>query len=178
MLKLKEGLMMTENSDPITVEFLRYNRWANLSLLDSCRDLTPDQLNYTGPGAYGTIYATLVHIIRAEAGYYRLLTGTRLTPPFSWDDNPSVADIRPYAEQVSSALVETAGGIQPADLVREEASDGQVYIYKSSTLLIQIVNHGVEHRTNITTLLVQLGIVPPEIDGWAYMEANMDRMGP
>jgi hypothetical protein len=26
-----------------------------------------------------------------------------------------------------------------------------------------VINHGIEHRTNITTILAQLGIEPPEI---------------
>jgi hypothetical protein len=40
----------------------------------------------------------------------------------------------------------------------------------------QAVNHGVEHRTNITTILFQQGIQPPDLDGWEYVRLNPDRM--
>jgi hypothetical protein len=43
--------------------------------------------------------------------------------------------------------------------------------------LIQVLDHGVEHRTNITTIMAQYGIKTPEIDGWEYMRLNPDRMG-
>ena len=88
----------------MAAEFLRYNRWANLALLDACSGLSDEQLVSGLPGAYGTVYDTFVHIIRAEAGYCRTLTKVRLAPPFAWDSRPALAAMRPYAEQVGSAL--------------------------------------------------------------------------
>jgi hypothetical protein len=41
----------------------------------------------------------------------------------------------------------------------------------------QIIIHGIEHRTNITTILNQGLLTPPEVDGWAYMDAHPDRFG-
>ena len=165
------------NYDPTAFEFLYYNRWANLKLIDALRDLAPKQLDASQPGSYGSIYDTLHHLIRAEAAYYRRLTGMRLDPPFSWDDRPSIAEIRPYAEQVSSALLESAGELARPDLIITEEDEGGIYRYKALTLLIQIVNHGIEHRTNITTILAQQGLEAPDIAGWGYMESNLDRMG-
>jgi uncharacterized damage-inducible protein DinB len=40
---------------------------------------------------------------------------------------------------------------------------------------IQIINHGVEHRTNITTMLNQGLQKPPGVDGWGYLEAYPNR---
>ena len=57
---------MTNTPDTIAAEFLYYNRWANLQLIDACLDLTPDQLASSAPGTYVSIYATLEHIIQAE----------------------------------------------------------------------------------------------------------------
>jgi len=39
----------------------------------------------------------------------------------------------------------------------------------------QIMNHGVEHRTNITTILNQGLQTPPDVDGWGYLAALPDR---
>jgi uncharacterized damage-inducible protein DinB len=168
--------MTHHTPNTLTVEFLHYNRWANLRLIDTISGLNEVQLSSSAPGAYGTVYDTLKHIVRAEASYYRLLTGTRLQPPFSWDERPSLSQIRPYAEQVSSTLIETAENMQMNDVVEEDV-EGQIYRYKAVTLLIQVLNHGVEHRTNITTILAQQGLELPEIDGWGYMESNPDRLG-
>jgi uncharacterized damage-inducible protein DinB len=172
---------MTDRPDAMTAEFLRYNRWANLRLIDACLNLATEQLASSAPGVYGSIYATLVHIIQAEARYCRRLTGLRLDPPFAWEAAPSLSEMRPYAEQVGSALVEAAETMQITDSFQRDWEDpeweGRPTRYKSMSMLIQAINHGVEHRTNITTILAQQGIQTPDLDGWEYMRVNPDRMG-
>lgn len=172
---------MSENPASMVADFLHYNRWANLRLLDACAALTPAQLDLSAPGVYGDIYDTFVHIIRAEASYYRRLSGVRIEPPFAWDAAPSLAQMRPYADQIGAALVELAGRMQPTDSIphtwTEHEWEGQPEHYKSVSLLIQILNHGVEHRTNITTILAQHALPSPGLDGWSYMLENPGRMG-
>jgi uncharacterized damage-inducible protein DinB len=34
------------------------------------------------------------------------------------------------------------------------------------------VNHGTEHRSQVATILTQLGVEPPEMDGWTYFLAS------
>ena len=34
--------------------------------------------------------------------------------------------------------------------------------------LLQAVNHSTEHRSQVATILTQLGIEPPSMDGWTY----------
>jgi uncharacterized damage-inducible protein DinB len=34
--------------------------------------------------------------------------------------------------------------------------------------LLQAVNHSTEHRSQIATILTQLGIEPPSMDGWTF----------
>ena len=38
----------------------------------------------------------------------------------------------------------------------------------ASVILVQAINHATEHRTHATTILTQLGIDPPAIDGWTH----------
>ena len=41
-----------------------------------------------------------------------------------------------------------------------------------SLFLLQAINHGTEHRSQVATILTQLGIEPPDTDGWAYFFAS------
>jgi uncharacterized damage-inducible protein DinB len=172
---------MENKLNQMAVEFLYYNRWANLHLIDTCINLTPDQLACSAPGTYGSIYNTLVHITKVEASYFKRMTGVQLDPPFSWESAPSLSEIRPYAERVSSELVEASERMQITDSIQRYWNDpeweGQPNRYKAVGFLIQILNHGVEHRTNITTIMYQQGIQTPGLDGWEYMRLNPDRMG-
>lgn len=155
-------------------ELIRYNNWANQQVLAACEQLDEAQLAATLPGSYGTIRDTLAHLIRAEAFYVSILTGQRPLPPFQWDAKPGVVEMREYAVQVGEALVNAIAHLGPTDLVYEE-EEGKKFHYQAVVVFIQIINHGVEHRTNITTILSAGQQTPPEVDGWNYMFAYPDR---
>ena len=161
-------------SDSTFMEFIRYNNWANQQVLQACQNLSEDQFATMIPGAYGTIRDTLEHIIRGEVFYVRLLTGSCPQPPFKWEARPSLAEMTAYATQIGEALVDMAGRILPTDQVVEE-DEGKQFHYQALAVFIQIINHGIEHRTNITTMLNQGPQTPPDVDGWGYLNAHPDR---
>jgi uncharacterized damage-inducible protein DinB len=165
---------MDHQPETTLLELIRYNNWANKQLLAACQGLTADQLSATAPGAYGTVRATLEHIIRAEAAYVGRMTGDRPQPPFKWEDQPALTELSAFADQVANALLDVAQRIPPTQLVHEE-EDGKFIDYQALHLFIQAIDHGIEHRTNITTILSGLGISAPEVDGWAYLFAHPDR---
>src|SRR5947209_11739579 len=47
-------------------EMFRYNRWANLRLIDACQALTDDQLASNAPGASGSIGELLTHLVGGQ----------------------------------------------------------------------------------------------------------------
>jgi uncharacterized damage-inducible protein DinB len=70
-------------TDTLTTLF-SHHLWANLRLLERCAELTPEQLEGTISGAYGSIQDTLQHIVRAEQSYFsRISTGQ----PYQRPDN-------------------------------------------------------------------------------------------
>jgi len=165
---------MENQPETTLVELIRYNNWANAEIFATCQKLTADQLAATAPGTYGTIHRTLGHIISAEADYVGRMTGERPHPPFKWEDGPDLADISAFADQVAVALLDVAQRIAPTNLVHEE-EDGKYIDYHARHLFIQTINHGIEHRTNITTILSGLGLPTPEVDGWGYLFSHPDR---
>jgi uncharacterized damage-inducible protein DinB len=165
---------MNSQPESTLIELIRYNNWANAQIFTVCQELTADQLAATAPGTYGTIHETLEHIIYAEADYVGRMTGNRPQPSFRWEDGPSLTDLASFAEQVANALLDAAQRIPPTHMVHEE-EDGQTLDYQARHLFIQAINHGIEHRTNITTILSGLDLPTPEVDGWGYLFSHPDR---
>lgn len=165
---------MKDVLDPTLYAFIEYNNWANAQLLEACEALSPEYLALPCEGAYGSISDTLAHIIRGESRYVELLTGERPQPDFDWNDGPSVTQMRAFNERIAARLLEVAATVPTAASVTEE-DDGATFRYKATVVYIQIVNHGIEHRTNITTVLNQQGLNPPGIDGWGYLNAHGER---
>lgn len=167
---------MEQPPAPAFVELFRYNQWANQQVLLACEPLSEAELDRAVPGAYGTVRDILEHIVRSEGGYLRQLTGTRPQPSFRWEDRPSVTAMAAYAAEVGEALIEAARSIDPLQLVGSNWN-GQATTFHALAVFIQIVNHGIEHRTNITTLLNQGLGEPPAVDGWGYLTAHPERFG-
>ena len=165
---------MDTQTEPTLVEFIRYNNWANQQVLAACQQLSESQLTAPIPGAYGSIRDTFKHLLRAEADYINRITGTRPQPSFKWEDGPSLAEMAAFAAQVGEVFMDTIQRIPATQIVHEE-EDGLTMDYQARQLFMQVINHGIEHRTNITTLLNSLGLPAPEVDNWGYMRAHPDR---
>jgi uncharacterized damage-inducible protein DinB len=167
---------MDAQPEKTLTELIRFNNWANQQLLAACQGLSESELDTTMPGAYGSIRQTLRHIIRAETYYVRRLTGKPPDPPpFQWDAKPSVAEIKAYAAQVGEALVDVANRVGLTDRVDDDDNEGKPVQYHALAVFIQIVEHGIEHRTNITTIL-NTGLAPaPDLQGWGYLDAHPER---
>jgi uncharacterized damage-inducible protein DinB len=150
-------------------DFLRYNRWANLRLLDVCAELSDAQLDATTKGTFGSVRETLMHLFASEEGYVRHFTGTSPTPPLKQLTSFAGFDeLRRRAERSGHELITIA---EQGDLSQIFYLDGGTYEVPAVVVLIQAVNHAIDHRSQIATLLSQQDIEPPDLDGWSYNDA-------
>jgi uncharacterized damage-inducible protein DinB len=113
-------------------------------------------------------------MLRAEADYVGRMTGAEPRPAFQWMANPPLAELAAFAGQTGEAMLAAAQRLGPMDMVHESANGFHIQ-YQARVLFLQVVLHGVEHRTNITTLLSQWKVPVPEIDAWGLMWANPEQ---
>lgn len=159
---------MMNPTDTLTTLF-SHHLWANLRLLERCAALTEEQLEATLSGTYGSIHATLQHIVRAEQAYFsRISTGQPL--PSSADAPPmTIAEMMESARTTGEGLVEWAAKVQAGDTVQIDW-EGTPRDVPKAIILTQVINHATEHRAQITAILTQLGIEPPDLQGWQYFD--------
>jgi uncharacterized damage-inducible protein DinB len=147
----------------------RHNMWANRLLYEKCAQLSEEQLNSKVIGAYGSIFDTLEHIANAERSYWhRLKTGQPFRKP-EGARKPTVAELQVSILSSGTGLIEITPTINPLDGV-EVNWDGKPRTVPNAVILTQVINHATEHRAQIMVMLTQLGIQPPELDGWAYFD--------
>ena len=152
-------------------DFFRYNLWANLRLLDACARVSDAQLDTTSKGTFGSVRETLMHLFSAEEGYARhyQFTGPAPTPPLrEFTTFPGFDELRRRAKRSGEELIAVA---ERGDLDRMLYLDGGTYEAPVITILIQAIDHGIDHRSQVATLLSQQDIEPPDLDGWAYHDA-------
>lgn len=160
---------MEKTDKTVILEFVRYNNWANMVMLSALEKLSAEELDATAVGTYGNIRETMYHIIRGEATYLFRLNGMEM--PMRWDDKPDMATVREYATRVGAEMLKVVAEMEPYDMAHDEW-EGAVVQYPAINVWIELINHGVEHRTNITTIMENLKLTPPQVDGWGFMEAS------
>ena len=151
-------------------DFFTYNLWANLRLLDACASLEGMALTTTLPGTYGSIGDTWLHVAQGEEGYVARFTGQPPTPSLRGCKTfPGFAVLREHLKQSGEGLIAIVEQLDPTRLLGIEY-DGQIHEIPVAVVLIQAVVHGVDHRSQIATILSQQGMVSPEVSGWTYFE--------
>jgi uncharacterized damage-inducible protein DinB len=159
---------MMNPTDTLTTLF-RHNRWANLHLLELCAGLTDEQLGATVVGTYGSIHDTLQHLVTAERSYFsRISTGQPYRRP---QDAPplTLAEMTESARASGDGLIEWAPKVGTDDMVQVDW-EGTPRDVPKTILLTQAINHATEHRSQVMAILTQLGIQPPELDGWSFFD--------
>ncbi len=122
-------------------------------------------------GAYGSIYETLEHIVRSEKSYFtRISTGQ----PYRRPENPprmAVADMIDSMRETGTGLIEWASKVQVEETV-EVDWDGTPRGVPKTILLTQALFHAAEHREQIKSIMTQIGIEPPDLQGWEFFDQN------
>ncbi|HXI44848.1 MAG TPA: DinB family protein [Candidatus Acidoferrales bacterium] len=152
---------------PILRDAFGHNVWATIRILDACAALTPEQLETTVPGTYGSILSTLRHTVGADLSYLFVVSGGAVAEID--EDSMGLAELRAAMELAGPAWQAFIAGDldHDADVVRHR-DDGSESHAPLGTRLAQALHHGTDHRSQVCTALTVLGIEPPEIDAWAF----------
>jgi uncharacterized damage-inducible protein DinB len=157
----------------VLAEFFRHNSMMNSRLLDACRQLTPEQLAATATGTYGSIGATLVHVANAQSGYAARLLHTERPERLPEDPFPGFEVVAERLSQGDALLEQAVARASSDHRVQVTGDDpSETWSMPVALFLLQAINHGTEHRSHIATILTQLGVAPPEMDGWTYFLAS------
>jgi uncharacterized damage-inducible protein DinB len=146
---------------------LRHNTWANLTLLDFCREVDPAILDMTARGTYGTVYGTLQHLIGAQQWYVQLITGELLGERIRRTERRSIDELIAVARATGERSLRIAESEDPDR--RVDMNEGRASTV--GVILAQLIHHGNEHRTQATTILGANGVEPPPVSGWGYGRA-------
>jgi uncharacterized damage-inducible protein DinB len=149
----------------------KHHTWANLKLIEFCESLSREQFVTSAVGTYGPIVATLCHLVMAEADYVGRVNGHQPPVTLVPGEFPGFAALKEAARWSGDELLQIAQTTRAENLVEEHSDDFKTFVhYPLASLLMQAINHATEHRTQISTIITQLGIEPPDMAGWQYMD--------
>lgn len=144
-----------------------YNFWANRLLLDKSALVTPEQFVAPTTHSWGSLRGTLVHTMDTEWGWRTFLETGSFTDDLNPDDFPTVAAVRARWETEEADWRAYLGSLTDADLTAIKRWTGENGVGREWVLwhlLFHVVNHGMQHRSEIAHMLTQYGQSPGDLD--------------
>ncbi|MGA2512822.1 MAG: DinB family protein [Candidatus Limnocylindrales bacterium] len=157
--------------DPLGEAF-QHHTWATEQLIRHLRRLPEAALTASAAGVYGEVLATLSHLLAADGRYLGYLEGT--PPPRSSGPDP-VRSLDELADQLRDQAVRwrvVLPGIEELDVTLQARGDRPELPHATNLIVVQALQHGNDHRTQICTVLSAAGYPTPDLDAWVYW---MDR---
>ncbi|MFN8619044.1 MAG: DinB family protein [Dehalococcoidia bacterium] len=149
----------------------RHHRWATLTLIDHLAGRPAEDLDRRAPGGFGAIAETLTHMLYNEVRFIDVLEGRQADFDASPPPGPSLTQLRQIAVENSERLIAIAGRTEETDRL-SGTFRGQPFDFPAYIPLFQAYHHGVEHRTNITSILATYDLPVPNIDLWSFNAAG------
>lgn len=155
----------------------RYNRWANGRLYDACAQLAPADYFAERPSFFGSIHATLNHILVGDLAWFGRFTArpathvTRLNQILHED----FASLRAAREAKDAEIIVYCDNLDTATLHSTFSYtniSGQSYTDPLFPPLMHAFNHQTHHRGQVHGLLSHAGVRPPELDLIHFIRAG------
>lgn len=157
-------------------DIIDHHIWANERLYGFCEGLADEHLALSGPGTYGQVHRTLTHIAEAEQVYLSRIPDTGIT--VTLDDEaerlPPVSELRASLRETGDAWRAVVARWPDDHPISYHRRDGKEEHRSVAFSVVQMLDHGAEHRNHVRTILSSHGVEPPEIDGWTWDDARQE----
>jgi uncharacterized damage-inducible protein DinB len=110
----------------------------------------------------------LKHLVTSEGYYTSLFTGALPDWDASDYDDATLRQIEAWAGDVGSIWEQVLSRpISGDDPLQRPLPDGSMREVRAGVMLAQALHHSNVHREQISAILTDLGLTPPDISGWA-----------
>lgn len=154
------------NKQDITLLY-KYNQWANAKILNAAASVTLDQ--YLAPASFphGGLRGTLAHTLFAEWIWRHRWEGISPTVRFKPEDFPEFESLRSRwaeEEQLLMSFVENVTDERLNSRFFYTTTTGEPHERILWQVMVHVVNHGTQHRSEAAALLTDFGHSPGDLD--------------
>ena len=154
-------------------ELYEYNEWANRRVLAVASGLSDAELRDDRAGME-SIGGTLRHIAQAQNGWWCFWTGTE-RPRIA--ELPEAGVMEAIGEWFRSShdelrtFVESLDGSSLERTYEDTDDEGRPVTFRLWEMMVHVVNHGTQHRSEAAAALTVLGHSPGDLDFCDFVDA-------
>ncbi len=161
------------------ISLFDYNYWANHCLLDKAVELDPELWNAPAEVSFGSLRDTMIHVLSTEWMWRQRIQEGVSPSGFPMENNfPTVELLRQYWLLEEATMLAYLASLTEGDtrrVVRYKNTKGVVYENPLWQILLHVVNHGTQFRSEAGVLLTQYGHSPGDIDYIFYLRLNQKK---
>jgi uncharacterized damage-inducible protein DinB len=156
---------------PLRVIF-EHHVWATHELVEYCRRLTPEVLDASEPATYGSIRATLLHLLAEDQRLLQRVTGDSAPTPLSEGGEIDVAELERVWREQGPRWLSVVDGVDALSVTLPATTRWPEVHDAAPLVLLEAVQHGNDHRTQVSTMLSVHGLRPPYLCGWMFWRST------
>lgn len=146
----------------------RNNAWAGRTLHAACARLSPEAFEAPRTGFFGSIGATLRHVLAVDRYYLDALEqGGRGRAVYDDPEPQGQAALAAAQAEADARLIRFCEALRAEDLPRELPTDrgeaGRVS-ERIDALLLHLFQHQIHHRGQAHAMLSETSVAPPQLD--------------
>jgi uncharacterized damage-inducible protein DinB len=156
----------------------RNNAWANAVLHHACRALPEALWAATWPSFFGSLQATLDHILAVDLYYLDALEAGGLgLAVFDRVELHRRAELVSAQAAADARLMQFCDGLAEGDLPSLRVIERRVGLTEErvDAILLHLFQHQIHHRGQAHAMLTQAGVAPPQLDDfhleWGRVES-------
>jgi uncharacterized damage-inducible protein DinB len=152
-----------------------YNAATNVRLLDGAAKVSDEQLDIPTGYSVGSLRQTLWHTLIVEAGWGRFCRGIEVdrTKPPPIEPTAAIAALQTFQSEESAQMRSYLDGVSDDDLTAtliRKYPNGPDRRFIRWQVLVHILYHSAQHRSEAAELLTRYGQSPGDTDFIFYME--------
>lgn len=151
----------------ILIEAFQQKLWATKLLIAACEQRSIDELTRPAPG-YGSILATLNHLVSTDAGYLASLAGDRPAWAGSGGETTDLRELAARAEETGARWERFLR--EPIDGEHLAFLDDGAYETHTAIVVMQALHHVSLHGEQVCAALTAMGVEAPDLQPWAYAD--------
>lgn len=144
-----------------------YNRWANGHLYDACAGLSSGELDAPRTAFFPSIMRTLNHLMVADRIWMSRLLGAAEAMPLDTVLFDRFADLRTARSAQDEAIMAFIDGLDDQTLTSDlsyKSVAGKAFTMPRDLILGHMFNHQTHHRGQLSSMILEAGGKPLEID--------------
>jgi uncharacterized damage-inducible protein DinB len=148
-------------------ELFNYNYWARDRQLQACAGLTEEEFLRPLGNSFPSLRDTLTHLLAVEWLWLERWRGRSPRALLAPEEFPTLTALSQRWQTVEREMRGYVATVSEDALERTVPYinfKGETWTYNLWRMMMHLLNHQSYHRGQVTTLLRQLGIQPPQVD--------------